>query len=140
MPRDGEERKSDRKSRSDAHRDDRREDGRRDERSPTPGRREDRRSPRRSRTRSHSPPANPRGSSSHSDESKVLAAIGLLKASVDTNMAVLNQKFTDFSLESTNRFNHISSRVDGINDRLALFEAERETGTGPFLIPIWLSR
>jgi hypothetical protein len=61
----------------------------------------------------------------------VLAAIGSLKASVDTNMAALNQKFTDFSLESTNRFNQITSRVDGINDRLAMVEAERENGTGP---------
>jgi hypothetical protein len=136
MPRDGEERKSSapRKSaRDDDDRmlDDRRDDGRRGDRSPTPVRREGRRSPRRSRTRSHTHPPAARGSSSQSDESKVLAAIHGLKASVDTSMAQLNQKFNDFSLESTNRFNHISSRVDGINDRLAMVEAEREAGTGP---------
>jgi hypothetical protein len=102
-------------------------DDRRRERSPTPVRREDNRSPRRSRTRSISPL--PTGSSS--SQADVLAAINGLKLSVDTNMATLNQKFTDFTLESTNRFNHISSRVDGINDRLAMVEAEREEGYRP---------
>ena len=124
--------KSARKSREDEHMVDDRRD-RRHKRSPSFDRREERRSPRRSPTRSPSPAPH---ASSSSGQADVLAAINGLKLSVDTSMATLNQKFTDFTMESHNRFNSITTRMDGFNDRLAMVEAEREEGPRPTWGPV----
>jgi hypothetical protein len=84
----------------------------------------------RSRTRSESEGRQPLGrgaASSTSEESKVLLAISGLQKSVDSKLVDLDKKFSNFSLESTNRHNELSERVDGISERLAMVE----NGTGP---------
>jgi hypothetical protein len=51
-------------------------------------------------------------------------------------MAALDRKFTDFTMESHNRFNNITARMDGFNERLATVEAEREEGPRPTWGPV----